>query len=154
MGNDSSSPSWSVSCIENLDTEHPSIEYEEESENVQCIWEFQRYKNGVGWGAGDNFEGGDPGRFSSFDQKAFGNTLQVMLLIILSSSEKSVDPGVPQGFKIDLGWSVVFHKKVSDYKKGIGYIDETSISDRFGWYYAKSFAADKWSSDDDRCFLH
>jgi hypothetical protein len=145
MGNDSSSPGWTVSCIENLDKEHSFAEYEEESENIQIIWEFQRYQKGVGWGAGDHFDRGDPGRFSSFDRKVFGNTLQVIIFSYLSSSEtQSVDPGVPPGFKVDLGWSVVFHKKVSEYKQGIGYIDETSISDRFGWYYAKSFSADKW----------
>jgi hypothetical protein len=57
---------------------------------------------------------------------------------------KSVDPGVPPGFKVDLGWSVAFHKKVSKYKQGVGYVDQTSISDRFGWHYAKSFSAEKW----------
>lgn len=68
--------SWAVSCIDQ-DSHFP--EEEAESEYVQIIWEFQRYREGVGWGAGDNFYPGDPGRFSSFDRKIFGNTLQVIL---------------------------------------------------------------------------
>jgi hypothetical protein len=83
MGNAHDHGDWAVTCIENMDRDYHFAEEEEESANVQIIWEFQRYQKGVGWGAGDNFNSNDPGRFSSYDRKIFGNTLQVFLFYFL-----------------------------------------------------------------------
>ena len=43
----------------------------------QLIWEYQRYKIGLGWSAGENFLENDPGRYSSYDETIYGETLQV-----------------------------------------------------------------------------
>jgi hypothetical protein len=87
MGN-AESGDWAA-CIENMDRDYHFAEEEEESSNVQIIWEFQRYQKGVGWGAGDYLNSNDPGRFSSYDRKFFGNTLQVILyfLFVLNCEE-------------------------------------------------------------------
>ena len=72
MGNNTSF-GLTLSCIENFEMEQEL----EESTTIQLIWEYQRFQEGLGWGAGPHLLSEDPGRFSSYDRKIFGSTLQV-----------------------------------------------------------------------------
>ena len=101
--------------------------------NTQIVWEFQRFHSLYGWGAGSNFEPGDPGRWSSHDMKKFGETLD------------EVAPEIPPGFKIELNWAIVIHKRSKKMKnEDGGDIDATGITDRFGWHYSTDFYSRTW----------
>eukprot|EP00602_Paraphysomonas_sp_CaronLab_P004089 CAMPEP_0185023762 /NCGR_PEP_ID=MMETSP1103-20130426/6392_1 /TAXON_ID=36769 /ORGANISM="Paraphysomonas bandaiensis, Strain Caron Lab Isolate" /LENGTH=128 /DNA_ID=CAMNT_0027556503 /DNA_START=168 /DNA_END=551 /DNA_ORIENTATION=- len=113
----------------NEDMEVPSLKPIEN----QLLWEFQRFKKSIGWGAGQNFDPNDPGRYASHDMKIYGDTLQ------------SVAPPVPPNYRVDQGWTIVVQKRIVKSKNGAGNVDETGITDRFGWHYAKAFNSDKWS---------
>jgi hypothetical protein len=102
-------------------------------DDEQLVWEFQRYQPNIGWAAGENFENSDPGRYASYNRKTFGDTLQ------------SVAPEVPPGFKVDLNWRIVVQKRIKSKSLSEGgNIDETGITDKFGWHYSNSFFAAKW----------
>lgn len=76
MGNQSST--WTPTCIgddnEYLDQRNIYINPEH-----QFLWEYQRYKPGLGWAASENFEVDDPGRYATHDESSFGETLQVVI---------------------------------------------------------------------------
>lgn len=101
----------------------------------QIVWEFQRYKENIGWGAGNNFEPNDPGRYSNYYGTLWGDTLE------------SVSPSIPREYKIDLDWKIVVEKRIKERSSADGgNIDQTSIIDRFGWRYADSFKAEEWKA--------
>jgi len=100
---------------------------------IQILWEFQRFDPALGWGAGKNFETNDPGRWATEDETSFGDTLA------------SVAPVIPDGYKVDINWAIVVKKKIRKMKRSEGGdVDDTGITDRFGWHYAKAFNSRKW----------
>jgi hypothetical protein len=148
MGNQSSA--WTPTCISDdnnyCDQNNPYLNSEH-----QLLWEYQRYKPGLGWAASENFESSDPGRYASHDGTHFGDTLQVLfydyeaqVVILYYCQFQSVAPPVPRGYKVDEGWAVVIQRRVSKRKDGVGLIDETCISDKFGWLYSDSFRSLRW----------
>lgn len=105
----------------------------------QYIWEFQRYQKSTGWGAGQNFEANDPGRYASFDRCRYGDSFQ------------SVMPDIPDGYRIDLSWAIVIKKRRNrrPNEEG-GDVDSTEITDRFGWHYGRSFSTKSWVDSHQR----
>mmetsp|Transcript_2827 Transcript_2827/g.2987 ORF Transcript_2827/g.2987 Transcript_2827/m.2987 type:complete len:173 (-) Transcript_2827:68-586(-) len=100
----------------------------------QLLWEFQRFNKELGWGGLQNFETGDLGRWSNESEDVFGETLA------------SVAPPVPTGYSIEQNWSIVVKKRIRHVKKcDGGDVDETGITDRFGWHYCQSFKSNAWS---------
>lgn len=68
--------SWNITCIEE-DSDYLECGNMPSGVDNQLIWEYQRYKIGLGWSAGENFLENDPGRYSSYDETIYGETLQV-----------------------------------------------------------------------------
>ena len=105
----------------------------------QYVWEFQRYQKNTGWGAGQNFEANDPGRYANFDRSKYGDSFQ------------SVMPVVPEGLRIDQSWAIVVKKRRNrrSNEQG-GDIDSTDITDRFGWHYGRTFSTKTWVDSHQR----
>lgn len=100
---------------------------------IQLLWEFQRFSKDLGWGGTKNFEPTDLGRWSNESEKIFGETLA------------SVAPLVPPGYCIEQNWSIVVKKRIRQVKNADGGdVDETGITDRFGWHYCNSFTSRSW----------
>jgi len=106
----------------------------------QIVWEYQRFLPGLGWGAA-NFE--DPGdlplsaatnvRFATVDHERFGDSMA------------AVAPEIPPGWAVDLTWSIVVQRRIRKRAgRGGGDVDETGMSDRFGWHYGRHIRDDKW----------
>lgn len=102
-------------------------------EDDQLVWEFQRFQPNTGWAAGGNFNSADPGRYASYNRKIFGESLQ------------TVAPIVPPGYNVDQNWKIVIQKRVRKIKLADGGdVDETGITDKFGWHYGDSFLSSNW----------
>lgn len=76
MGNQSSN--WAAACIDDYGDECHYDDYRRGASEQQLVWEYQRYKPDIGWAAGENFETSDPGRYATYDESIFGETLQVI----------------------------------------------------------------------------
>eukprot|EP01041_Mallomonas_annulata_P005567 gene5567-11203_t len=107
---------------------------EKSDEKHQILWEFQRYNSILGWGGCNNFESGDPGRWTTEKEDVFGDTLA------------SVAPPIPEGYRVEQNWSIVVRKRIRKMQSSEGgEIDQTGITDRFGWHYAQTFKSKAWS---------
>ncbi len=120
----------------NINSNEMKIDRVEEGKSyqiIQILWEFQRYNPTMGWGGTNNFETGDPGRWATENEETYGDSLT------------SVAPLVPDEYVIEQNWTIVVKKRVKKKKKSEGGdVDETGITDRFGWHYGKSFKTKTW----------
>jgi hypothetical protein len=99
------------------------------------IWEFQRHQQTTGWGAGGNLLATDPGRYATHKRDRFSETLQ------------GVAPPIQDGYRVDLGWAIVVHKRKYKQNSTPEATAKLSITDSFGWHYASSFDAKAWSDE-------
>lgn len=105
----------------------------------QIVWEYQRFHPILGWGAA-NFEhpadlpldAATNVRFASVDHEKFGDSIQ------------SVAPPLPKGWKVDISWTIVVQRRTRKRGGRGGDVDETALSDKFGWRYANRFTDDIW----------
>lgn len=103
----------------------------------QIVWEYQRYDSDLGWGSANFIDSDFPltskVRFATYDHSHFGDSIQ------------SVAPPIPPGWKVDMSWAIVVQKRIRKRgKRGGGDVDETKMSDRFGWHYGNDLHGDKW----------